>query len=117
MKQFLLNSMKNNVDVNVESSEYISLSTKQRPLPESNIQGIINHYELYLDERNKCEDYKMIFTLHPYMSNVLFNAFTEIWYYEGTTTGAIVGGEPTEAVFDNIKQSTRNCVNVKTKDN
>ena len=83
MKQILLNSSKNNTDVNVESAEYISLSTKQREVPTEQVQGIINHYELYLSERNNCKNYKMIFTLHPYMSNVLFNAFTEIVYNEG----------------------------------
>jgi hypothetical protein len=91
MKQILLNSSKNNTDVNVESAEYISLSTKQREVPTEQVQGIINHYELYLSERNNCKNYKMIFTLHPYMSNVLFNAFTEIVYNEGAIQSGIIG--------------------------
>ena len=95
MKQILLNSSKNNTDVNVESAEYISLSTKQREVPTEQVQGIINHYELYLSERNNCKNYKMIFTLHPYMSNVLFNAFTEIVYNEGAIQSGIIGNSNT----------------------
>jgi hypothetical protein len=74
MKQVLLNNAKNSENVNVESSEYFSLSTKQRVLPSENLQGVINHYELYLKERNECKNFKLIFTLHPYMSNVLASA-------------------------------------------
>ena len=53
MKKVLLNSSKNNTDVNVESAEFITLSTKQRAVPTEQVQGIINHYELYLKERNE----------------------------------------------------------------
>ena len=91
MKKFLLESSKNNTNVNVESSEYIELSTKQRALPIEQVQGFINHYELYLKERNECRNYKMFFTLHPYMTNVLFNAFTEIVYNEGGIQSGIIG--------------------------
>lgn len=95
MKQVLLNNAKNSENVNVESSEYFSLSTKQRVLPSENLQGVINHYELYLKERNECKNFKLIFTLHPYMSNVLFNPFTEIVYNEGGIESGIIGSQAT----------------------
>lgn len=106
MKQFLLNSAKNNEDVNVESSEYISLSTKQRALPSENLQGVINHYELYLKERNECKNFKLIFTLHPYMSNVLFNPFTEIVYNEGDIESGIIGTQSTPLYSGHMKYFT-----------
>ena len=90
MKQFLLNSAKNNTNVNVESADYVSLSTKQRSIPFEKAEVTINHYELYLKERNECKKYKMYFTLHPYMTNVLSNAFTEIVYNEGAVASDII---------------------------
>ena len=90
MKQILLNSAKNNTNVNVELGDYVSLSTKQRNVPMDKVEGIINHYELYLKERNECKNYKMCFTLHPFMSNVLVNAFTEVIYNEGALNSGII---------------------------
>ena len=107
MKKFLLESSKNNTNVNVESSEYIELSTKQRALPIEQVQGFINHYELYLKERNECRNYKMFFTLHPYMTNVLFNAFTEIVYNEGGIQSGIIGsGDNNILTYTHLKSST-----------
>ena len=62
MKQFLLNSAKNNTNVNVESADYVSLSTKQRSIPFEKAEVTINHYELYLKERNECKKYKLYLT-------------------------------------------------------
>lgn len=90
MKQILLNSAKNSIDVNVESAEFISLSTKQRNIPSEHMEGSINNYELYLKERNECKNYKLLFTIHPYMSNALFNAFTEVVYNEGGISSGII---------------------------
>ena len=90
MKQILLNSAKNNTNVNVELGQYVPLSTRQRSVPTEHVESIINHYELYLKERNSCSDYKMFFTIKPYMSNVLLNAFTEIVYNEGAINSGII---------------------------
>lgn len=90
MKEILLNSAKNTTNVEVENGEYISLSTKQHRVSTEKIEGIINHYELYLKERNDCKNYKMFFTIHPYMSNVLMNAFTEVVYNEGAIASGII---------------------------
>lgn len=117
MKQILLNSAKNNENVNVESSEYISLSTKQRSVPTENVEGMINHYELYLKERNECKNYKMMFTLHPYMTNVLFNPFTEIIYNEGAIGSKIIGGKQVTGIndfYNTINTETKNALNSST---
>lgn len=90
MKQFLLNTAKNNVNVSVESSEFIELSTKQRSLPKEKAIYTLNHYELYIKERNECQSYKLFFTISPYMTNILFNPFTEIVINEGSVSSEIV---------------------------
>lgn len=115
MKQILLNSAKNNTNVNVEVSDYISLSTKQRSVPMEKAEVMINHYELYLQERNECKDYKMCFTLHPFMSNVLINAFTEVVYNEGAINSGII--KPYGGISPSHKELfSTNITNSKTKD-
>lgn len=115
MKKILLNSAKNNTNVNVESGEYVSLSTKQRSIPLEKAEATINHYELYLKERNECKKYKMYFTIHPYMTNVLPNVFTEVVYNEGSIMSDIITPEGTlysghNSLFE------KNIHNKKTKD-
>ena len=102
MKQILLNSAKNNENVNVENSVNTELSTKYKILPNERIEGVINHYEVYLKERNECKDYKLFFTLHPYMTNVLFNAFTEIIYHDNDSDGKKMVIIPDEGNIENI---------------
>lgn len=109
MKQILLNSAKNNTDVNVESAEFITLSTKQRNIPNVYAEGDINYYEIYLKERNECKNYKLIFTIRPYMSNVLFNAFTEIVYNEGGISSGII--TPNGELYNSHKKFFKSRVN------
>ena len=78
MTEILLNKTKNIHSVNVENSTFIELSTKRNPIITEDFNGVLDNYELYLEERNSCKNYKLSFTIQPYMSNVLFNAFTEI---------------------------------------
>ena len=40
--------------------------------------------DLYLQERDACENYRMIFTVNPICTNVLYNAVTEPVYKEGS---------------------------------
>ena len=112
MKEILLNSAKNTTNVEVENGEYISLSTKQCRVPTEKIEGIINHYELYLKERNSCKNYKMFFTIHPYMSNVLPNAFTEVIYNEGAIASGIItpSGELEASHRKFFKRSINNII-------
>ena len=110
MKQILLNNAKNHNSVNVVNSEYIGFTTNQRSFSPQMIESSIDFYELYLKERNECKNYKMIFTLHPYMSNVLFNPFTEIVYNEGGVESGIVGGKDRVAHYDKFQPGARNAV-------
>ena len=100
MKQISLNNLKNN-SVKVVSSEDIHLTTNQRAFSPETAETTLDYYKLYLDERNNCRNYKMFFTIRPYMTNVLFNAFTEIVFDEGTSIGDVIGDEKN---FSNIAQ-------------
>jgi hypothetical protein len=83
MKQILLNKARGKETINVENSISVDFSTKQRLITDGYSKGTIDYYETYVDERDNTNTYKMFFTIKPYMTNVLFNAFTEIVVNDG----------------------------------
>ncbi len=44
----------------------------------NDVKKTIDQYELFQQEREKCNRYRLILTINPFCSNVLFNPFTEI---------------------------------------
>ena len=49
-----------------------------------NHQAVIDANEQFIKERNSCTDYRLILTVNPYFTNVLFNSCTEIVKNEGS---------------------------------
>lgn len=49
----------------------------------TDIKATIDQYEQFNTERENCNKYRLILTINPYCTNVLFNPFTEIVYAEG----------------------------------
>lgn len=56
--------------------------TKTFPFP--SISNTIDQMQVFEQERAECTDYRLILTINPYCTNVLFNAVTEIVKDEGT---------------------------------
>lgn len=50
----------------------------------SDILSTVDQYEQFKEERNDCNNYRLILTIVPYCTNVLFNTVTEIVYAEGS---------------------------------
>jgi len=48
----------------------------------NDVKKTIDQYELFQQEREKCNRYRLILTINPFCSNVLFNPFTEIVKYD-----------------------------------
>lgn len=69
---------------NAEKSLDVDLSAKSRLIPYSTAAGMIGLNDLYLEERNACLNYRMIFTVNPVCTNVLYNAVTEPIFMEGS---------------------------------
>ena len=65
---------------NAEKSLNVDLSAKSKLIPYSTAAGMLGLNDLYTEERNACENYRMIFTVNPICTNVLFNAVTEPVY-------------------------------------
>ena len=60
----------------------------------TDIKATIDQYEQFNTERENCNKYRLILTINPYCTNVLFNPFTEIVYAEGATkNGSFYGCE------------------------
>lgn len=71
---------------NAEKSLNIDLSAKSRLVPYSTISDSLSLNDLYIEERDACENYRMVFTVNPICSNVIYNAVTEPVFKEGSTS-------------------------------
>ena len=69
--------------VNKENKVNVNLTQKARLLPYNNISDTLNLNDLFLAERDACNKYRLIFTINPVCSNVLYNMKTEVVYREG----------------------------------
>ena len=83
-REVFLEKNKSTVSVNKESELGVVLSAKTRVLPYSNINENLSLIKLYNSERDACNRYRMIFTINPICTNVLFNAKTEVVRLEGS---------------------------------
>lgn len=83
-REFLQEKSLNRLQDNAEKSLDIDLSAKSRLIPYSDAADMLSLNNLYIKERDACENYRMIFTVNPICSNVLHNAITEPVYREGS---------------------------------
>lgn len=80
-----LEENKNKFSNNTESVIDVALSTKIRPLPFDNISKQVSLYEQYNNEKDNCNKFRLLLTINPVCSNVLFNRKTEILINEGSS--------------------------------
>lgn len=73
----------------------------------TDIKETIDQYEQFKTERDNCHKYRLITTINPYCTNVLFNTFTEIVYAEGSDDycEAIVDGNSFEDTTNTANQT------------
>ena len=82
--KILLNKNNSKFSVNNNSFINLDLESKSRLIPFNSISENLSLRQLYNDERDNCEKYRMIFTINPICSNVLYNSKTEVVRYEGS---------------------------------
>ena len=83
-RQFLQEKSLNRSADNAEKYLNVDLSAKSRLIPYSTAAGMLGLNDLYIEERDACENYRMIFTVNPVCTNALYNAVTEPVYKEGS---------------------------------
>ena len=74
----------------VENSLNIDFSTKVRLLPNENLSQNFSLNEQYNKERDNCNNFRLIVSINPVCSNVLFNAKTEIIINEGSSDVKVI---------------------------
>ena len=62
----------------------IDLASNDRKLPVSNVESTLDQYRQYVKENDESNKYRLVFTINPVCSNVLYNHITEITSGVGT---------------------------------
>lgn len=73
--------------VNKDNNLDVSLNTTSKMIKYNNIRETVDSYEVYKDERKKCNRYRLILTINPFCTNVLFNPLTEMVKYTSLNGG------------------------------
>lgn len=69
---------------NKESFVDIDLKQHSRLFPFDDVIDTIDQMQQFEKERKECNKYRLILTINPYCTNILFNAVSEIVQNEGT---------------------------------
>lgn len=104
MNQFKIRLNKTNSVNSVNKDNMVDVEFQQTTNPymfTTDIKDIIDQYEVFEAERANCTNYRLITTIKPFCSNVLFNPITEIVYKEGSDD-CIVADDYASINFDNL---------------
>lgn len=75
---------------NTASNVDVGLSTKMRSLQNENVVKTLSLFEQYNRERDECDRYRLILTVNPICSNVLYNMKTEVVLNEGSSACTMI---------------------------
>ena len=84
MREVFLDKNKSVYSVNSEASLNVNLTQNGRLFPFESIQAEIDRNQLYNEERDASNNFRLLFTINPICSNVLFNMRTEVVKNEGS---------------------------------
>lgn len=93
MRKVLLNSKKSKNDVNNINIIPIEFNRDYSLFQDEKKTDTIDILQLYNDEKNASTKHRLIFTINPICSNVLFNRVTEIVYKEGSDDCQILNND------------------------
>lgn len=79
--------------VDNETKVSIELESIQTTLSTDSVSEAVDQYAQYIAEKDESDKYRMIFTISPICSNVLFNQVTEVVINEGNPQKAIFFGD------------------------
>jgi len=100
-----LNKNKNKKAVNTAFYQTMELEQTSRQLPISNINKIVNSYQIFDNEINSCTKYRLTITINTIATNVLINPITQI--YDGDIE--ITGSTRLNAIKTINPEFTYNC--------
>lgn len=83
MSNIFLNRFKNKKSVNTSNGLNMLLMGKRKLLPTNDVSEVINQYNVYNEERSKCNVIRLTCQVNAVCTNTLFNSITEIVENEG----------------------------------
>ena len=102
----LLNKKRSKVSTNKDNYMSLELGNQMKKISNHTDQHLIDVYQVYLDEKDASDKYRLIFTINPVCTNVLFNSITEIVKDEGSYDCFCIpetdAGEPDKDKYKNI---------------
>lgn len=104
-QKILLEKNRSKYSVDTDNRINLDLSGKSRLLPFDDVSTTLSLNEIYLGERDGSNKFRMIFSINPICSNVLFNYRTEIMRYEGSSACTVLLGS-TFGTYDRYKVNT-----------
>lgn len=110
-----LNSTNSINSINTEEHVDVNLKRTSKLFPDLNIVGEVDAYEVFENERNNCHNYRLILTINPFCTNVLFNDLTEITRNEGSPNNTPTDDDGLEVITDeegSTAQHTGDCYGV-----
>lgn len=95
----------------IATKQYLDVSLQQtaKTLPYPNVSTTLSQRTVYEEERQAGNKFRLILTIMPYCSNVLFNPLTEIIKNEGTDNEK----DDVSAVTDNNKVNIKDAIGLK----
>ena len=84
MRKILLNKNRGKESINKTNYIPVELNRETSLFQEEVLSDTIDTFKVYNDEKNNSTKHRLIFTLYPICTNVLFNKITEIVYKEGS---------------------------------
>ena len=88
--------------VNKEGMVAVEMQQTTKPLYFLDIKSTVDQREIFENERQNCNKYRLILTINPYCTNVLFNPLTEIIKDEGSDKPSIATDNSEITIKDNV---------------
>lgn len=113
--QAFLEKFRSKESVNKSVGSDIFIGGRRKLLPPSEMTGVLDTLQLYQDERNSCQRYRLTFQVNTLCTNVLNNSITEIVGNEGSDDvyllnygdkGNLVGKKIDEVLYKSTNLST-----------
>ena len=101
--------------INTNNIIGVDLQQTSKLLPYPSVVGDVDAYQVFENERKSCEKYRLIVTINPYCTNVLFNTLTEIIRNEGSNINDVTNSNGLEVITDEKNseaQYTKGCYGI-----
>lgn len=94
--------------VNQDMGVRVDLQSTSQPLSVLDVRSTVDQYEQFLAERDACDKHRLIVTIMPFCTNILFNPITEIVKDEGSDSPDVRTDKSNTLINDTIGKNNPN---------